>query len=103
MSTPRSPRFVLAALLAAVLTAHAADDDASQRRRIERERAEVDARAQSGEKACAERFFVSSCLAQVRAERRVATQRLDHQRALLDDEQRKRRAEIGRASCRERV
>ncbi len=102
MSTPRLPRLVLAGLLVAVFAVHAADDEASHRRRIERERVEVDARARSGEAACAERFVVSSCLAQVRAERRAATQQLDHQRALLDDAQRKRRAADRQARIRER-
>jgi colicin import membrane protein len=92
----------LALLMTASCGAHAFDDDASQRWRIEHERAEVNARARAGEAACAERFVVSSCLAQVRAERRAAIQKLDHQRALLDDAQRKRRAADRQARISER-
>ncbi len=102
MSTPRSPRFVLVGLLAAAFAVNAADDDVVQRRRIEREQVEADARARSAEAACTERFVVSSCLANVRAERRAATQQLDHQRALLDDAQRKRRASDRQTRIRER-
>ena len=102
MSTPRSRKFVLVGLLAAALAVHAADDDVAQRRRIEREQVEADARARSAEAACAERFVVSSCLANARAERRAATQQLDHQRAVLDDAQRKRRAADRQARIRER-
>jgi colicin import membrane protein len=101
MSTRRSLS-LLAALLATALAVIAADDDASQRQRIERERAAVDARAHAGETACAARFAVSSCLEQVRAERRAATQQLDHQRALLDDAQRKRKAAERQARIQER-
>jgi colicin import membrane protein len=82
----------LALLLASMFSAHAADDAAAQRLRIERERSEVVARARAGEAACASRFAVSACVAQVRDERRAALFQLDRQRALLDDAQRKRRA-----------
>jgi colicin import membrane protein len=92
----------LALLTAVSCGAQALDDDVSQRQRIERERADVNARARSGEAACAERFVVSSCLTQVRAERRAAIQKLDHQRALLDDAQRKRRAADRQARISER-
>ncbi len=93
----------LALVLACVgVSAFAADDDAAQGRRIERERSEVAARARVGEAACAERFAVSACLAQVRAERRAALQQLDAQRALLDDAQRKRRAADRQARIQER-
>lgn len=101
MSTRRSLS-LLAPLLATALAVIAADDDASQRQRIERERAAVEARARAGETACAARFAVSSCLEQVRAERRAATQQLDHQRALLDDAQRKRKAAQRQARIHER-
>ncbi len=102
MSIHRSPRVLPALLLAVALAVQAADDDAAQGRRIERERIEVAARARVGEAACAERFAVSACLAQVRAERRAALQQLDHQTALLDDAQRKRRAADRQIRIRER-
>jgi colicin import membrane protein len=69
-----------------------ADDDAAERQRIERERAEIIARSRTDEAACAQRFAVSACVEQVRGERRAALHQLDLQRALLDDAQRKRRA-----------
>jgi colicin import membrane protein len=102
MSIRRLPELLLAVLLVTGSAGQAADDSAAERQRIERERVEVDTRARSGEAACAERFAVSACLAQVRAERRAAMQKLDHQRALLDDAQRKRRASERQARIRER-
>lgn len=72
--------------------AAAAADDAAQRQRIARERAEIEQRTRLAQAACAERFAVSACMAQARSERRAAVQQLDHQTALLDDAQRKQRA-----------
>ena len=68
MSIRRLPELMLAVLLVGGSAGQAADDAAAERQRIERERVEVNARARSGEAACAERFAVSACLAQVRAE-----------------------------------
>ena len=104
MSTPRSRDAALLALLlaAAAAVCAAGDDDAAQRARIERERAQVEARARAGERACAGRFVVAACLNQVRAERREALQQLEHQRALLDEAQRKRRAAERQARIQQR-
>jgi hypothetical protein len=88
----RSLELAGAALLLGSAAVASADDAATQRARIERERAAIEARARAGERECAQRFAVSSCLARVREERREGLQRLDQQQALLDDAQRKRRA-----------
>lgn len=88
----RSLEFAGVALLLGHAAVAAADDATTQRARIERERSAVEARTRAGERECAQRFAVSSCLARVRAERRAGLQQLDHQRAVLDDAQRKRRA-----------
>lgn len=63
-----------------------------ERARIAREMADVNARARSAEAACAQQFAVSSCLAQVRSERRLALRQLERQRAVLDDAQRREKA-----------
>jgi colicin import membrane protein len=71
----------------------AADDSAAaQRARIARERAAVEREAQAAQAACAEQFAVTACVDRVKADRRERLRQLDHERALLDDELRKRRA-----------
>jgi colicin import membrane protein len=112
MSTPRLPE-ALRAVLLAVLTAsacvganaaagNAADAPASERARIARERAAVEARSKEAEAACASQFAVSSCLRQARAERRSALRQLDRQGAALDEAQRRQRAVERLARIRER-
>jgi colicin import membrane protein len=92
MSIRRSLEGAALALLLVAGSVSAAETEAAQRARIERERAAVLAQGRVAERECAQRFVVSQCLAQVREERRSALQQLDHQKALLDDAQRKRRA-----------
>jgi hypothetical protein len=94
MWTPRSPEALGALLLmfAVASTPVAADDTSSERARIARERAAVEAQAREGEAECTTRFAVSSCAAKVRAERRSKIQSLDRQSSLLDEAQRHQRA-----------
>ena len=103
MSIPRSrDGWLLAALALLAPLVCAQDDAAQQRARIERERALVESRARQAEAACERRFAVSSCLADVRIERRTALQGLHQQRVLLDDDQRKRRAADRQARIQQR-
>jgi colicin import membrane protein len=107
MSTRRSLEALCGALLlawasAGVAADRAPDSAAAERTRIARERAAVEARARAGEAACAREFVVSSCLQQVRAERRAAVQQLERQRSVLDEAQRKQRAAERMARIRER-
>jgi hypothetical protein len=97
MSTPRllEAALVLAQLLAAPIAAQSADNadtDATQREHIARERVQVERESQAAQAACATQFAVTACIDRVRAERRERIQGLDQQRAVLDDELRKRRA-----------
>jgi hypothetical protein len=92
----------LAVALSWAGAAAVATDDAAERARIERDRADVQQRASTAERACADRFLVASCLKQARTERRAALQQLDHQRALLDDAQRKERAAQRQARIQQR-
>jgi hypothetical protein len=71
----------------------AADGSATaQRARIARDRAAVEREAQAAQAACAEQFAVTACVDHVKADRRDRLRQLDRERALLDDELRKRRA-----------
>ena len=88
----RSLRLAGVVVLALFVHAVQADDNAEQRARIARERAVVEREAQAGEAACARQFALTACVERVHGERRVALDRLARQQALLDDEQRKRRA-----------
>src|SRR5688500_11843406 len=65
-------------------------DAAAQRERITRERAQVEAEYRSEAARCAGQFSVTSCVERARVKRRTALERLDHERAVLDDMHRKR-------------
>ncbi len=80
----------LSALLTAGMPAHA--DDRAPRERIARERADADARFEQRRKACSERFAVTSCVDEARAEHRQALQQLRGEEAVLDAAQRRERA-----------
>ncbi len=84
---------VLQAMAVACMPVLAADDNAAaQRERIARERAAVERQAQAAQAACAQQFAVTACVDRVMADRRERLRQLDRERALLDDELRKRRA-----------
>ena len=95
MSTRRSLDLLLVALLAstAAVSAWSTEDaTAAQRRRIAEERAAVEARAKAAQAACAEQFAVTACVDRAKAERRENLLRLDGEVAMLDAEDRRRRA-----------
>ncbi|MDP1691272.1 MAG: hypothetical protein Q8L49_04845 [Burkholderiaceae bacterium] len=95
MSIPRLPETLLMVALLAPVAAFCAadtDTDAAQRQRIARERATIERAMQVAQAACATQFAVTACVDGVKAERRQRLQTLDRQRAVLDDELRKRRA-----------
>ena len=84
---------LLQALVVVCMPVFAADENAAaQRARIARERAVVERQAQAAQAACADRFAVTACVDRVMADRRERLRQLDRERALLDDELRKRRA-----------
>ena len=93
MSIPRSRElWLVLALVGAVAPLWAGDDQAAQRERIARERAAVMSEAEAAQAACARQFAVTACVDRVKAERRERLQSLNRERALLDEELRKRRA-----------
>jgi len=94
MSIPRSPDWLLALLLAILVqpAGAAPDPAAAQRERIAQARLAVERDARAAQAACTQRFAVTDCINQVKAERRARLQPLDRERAMLDDDLRKRRA-----------
>jgi colicin import membrane protein len=94
MSTPRSRELLLAlAWAVSAQSAGAAPDAAAeQRERNAQARQVVEHDAQVAQAACAQRFAVTDCVNRVKAEKRERLLQLDRERAVLDDELRKRRA-----------
>ncbi|WP_341891813.1 hypothetical protein [Variovorax sp. YR752] len=78
--------------LAAVAQGPAAVDDRAERERIARERSEAAARHDQRRRECEQRFAVTACVDEARAEHRQTMMRLRRQEALLDEAQRKARA-----------
>lgn len=85
-------RCLVLTMLAAPALAGDGIDPAAQRERITHERAQAEADYRGEEARCAGQFSVTSCVERARAKRRAAIERLDHEHAVLDDMQRKRRA-----------
>lgn len=85
-------RCLVLTMLAAPALAADGIDAAAQRERIARERAQVEAAYRSEAARCAGQFSVTACVDRARSTRRAAIERLDHERAVLDDMERKRRA-----------
>ncbi|MFT3955628.1 MAG: hypothetical protein QM722_14945 [Piscinibacter sp.] len=81
---------VLGAMLTVLVPARA--DEAAERERISRERAEATARHERQRRECEQRFAVTACVDEARAEHRQTMMRLRRQEALLDEAQRKQRA-----------
>ncbi len=94
------PMAVACVLLAALQPAHA--DDRADRARIARERAEADARFQARRRECAQRFAVTACVDEARAEHRQTVQRLRSEEGVLDEAQRRQRAAARLAEIEER-
>jgi colicin import membrane protein len=91
----RLPLLLAVACLAgawAEVSAQGAVDRAAQRQRMARERAEAQAAYRRDEAACRQRFAVTPCIDEARARRRGVLERLDHEQAVLDEWDRKRRA-----------
>lgn len=75
------------------IVAPAAMDSEGERSRIQAERAREAARYQSEEAACYARFAVSDCLRKARAQRREVLDKLRRQELVLNDAERKRKAQ----------
>jgi colicin import membrane protein len=87
--------------LLACASAHA--DDREERTRIARERGEATLRFEERQRECEQRFAVTSCVDEARAEHRQALLRLRGQESVLDEAERKRRAAQRMAAIREKV
>lgn len=90
------------AVMPLALLAPAQADDASERARISRERAEAQARFEQRQRECAQRFAVTSCVEEARAEHRQALLQLRRQEGVLDEAQRKQRAAARLAAIEEK-
>jgi colicin import membrane protein len=78
--------------LVAVAQGPSALDDRAERGRIARERSEATARHDQRRRECEQRFAVTACVEEARADHRQTMMRLRRQEALLDEAQRKERA-----------
>ncbi len=78
-------------------------DDRQERARIARERDEATLRFQQRQRECEQRFAVTACVDEARAEHRQALLRLRGQESVLDEAERKRRAAQRMAAIREKV
>lgn len=87
-------RFLLAWLTGACLWpgAQAQSDEAFQRQRIDRERAQAEASFAQQEYVCSQRFAVTACLEAAKSERRAQLDGLRRQEEVLDANERRRRA-----------
>jgi hypothetical protein len=88
----RKDLIVLAALASAAAPSLATTNAATERERIARERADVQAALTKQEAACQERFVVTPCVEAARKAEREALARLRRQEVLLDEQARKQRA-----------
>jgi len=85
----------LVAVSMATLAVRAADDvpDKVRRDQLVGERAAVQARYEQAVRECQRGFVVTGCVNQAKAERRAALDRIAREQAVLDDVQRRQRAE----------
>jgi colicin import membrane protein len=102
MWTRRSLELGLALLLTAGPASAQEPDARTERERIGRERADIEARAVAGRATCRTRFAVAACVEGIEDERRARLRMLDRQRALLDEAERKQRAVAREARIAER-
>ncbi len=93
----------LLALCGLLACASARADDREERARIARERGEATLRFQQRQRECGQRFAVTACVDEARAEHRQALLRLRGQESVLDEAERKRRAAQRMAAIREKV
>jgi len=94
MKPPSSLKQFVVALWACAIAAssQAADQNGVERARIREERAQAQRLYEERARACDERFAVTSCLEEARAQRREAMDRLRHEEFVLDNAKRKQRA-----------
>jgi hypothetical protein len=78
-------------------------DDREERSRITRERGEATQRFQQRQRDCEQRFAVTACVDEARAEHRQALLRLRGQESVLDEAERKRRAAQRMEAIRDKV
>ena len=90
------------AVIQLALLAPAQADEATERARISRERAEAQARFEQRQRECAQRFAVTPCVEEARAEHRQALLQLRRQEGVLDEAQRKQRAAARLAAIEEK-
>lgn len=105
MSKRRIPwvRGVLLGCMTGLAAAAWAQSDAAERDRIRRERADVEAAFAAQERDCQERFAVTACVDDARRSRRSALAELRRQVTVLDEEQRRQRAERRRQLIQENL
>jgi len=82
---------LLAGALAVALPARAAGADDAERHRIAEERAAIEARYAARQRECQDRFVVTSCVDDAKAERRHGLDELRARQLKLDEEQRRGR------------
>jgi hypothetical protein len=86
---------LLLPLLAAFGTGAAAAEDAvAARQRLAAERSAIETRYRAEEAACRERFAVTPCIEQARAQRREALAKVREQELRWDDQDRRQRADL---------
>ena len=90
------------AVMPLALLAPAQADEAAERARISRERAEAQSRFEQRQRECAQRFAVTPCVEAARAEHRQALLQLRRQEGVLDEAQRKQRAAARLAAIEEK-
>jgi len=81
----------------ATAQAGAADGGDDERARLSREKAALEARFETRDKECRQRFVVSSCVEEARRERRTALDGVRSRERVLDEARRRDRAEARRA------
>lgn len=101
MKRPATLAFGMAVMPLALL-APAQADEAAERARISRERAEAQSRFEQRQRECAQRFAVTPCVEAARAEHRQALLQLRRQEGVLDEAQRKQRAAARLAAIEEK-
>ena len=92
-----------AAAAGAATPTAAKQDDAAQRERIVRERAEAGATFQREEAACQQRFLVTPCVDAARKAEHETLARLRREEVLLDEQARRQRAAERTQTIRERI
>jgi colicin import membrane protein len=88
---------------ASAAAATPAQRDAEERRQITRERDAAEAKYAERERDCQQRFIVTSCLDEAKAERRQAIDKLRERQIVLDEARRHERSETRQAELQEKA